>query len=125
MGRAEDQGRIFEWDDDKRELNVRNHSVDFGVAMLIWRDQNLQERLDFREYFDHHGNPETRWQAVGEPILQTEAEIAVAIGQYRGILFVVYTDRESPVDGTDVRHIISARLATREETRRYILRTFE
>ncbi len=62
---------IFEWDEDKREKNIRERGIDFVDAARIWKDPVRQERVDRR-----HNYGETRIQTIGRSQL--------------GILFVVY-----------------------------------
>ncbi len=43
-----DQGMSFEWDEDKREANIRRHGVDFVRAAQMFSNPIL-ERPDDRE----------------------------------------------------------------------------
>ena len=79
----------FDWDPNKSERNLRERGFGFDFAALIF-DGGTIEKIDAR-----HDYGETRVQAIGE-----------ADGL---VLFVVYTDR------SDVRWIISARIANRKE----------
>lgn len=84
---------IFEWDDDKNNLNIKKHGIDFNDAAMIFADEN---RIEF---FDElHSDEEERWQVIGK---------------VKNILFVVYTER------IDAIRIISARKATPRERRIY------
>lgn len=82
-----------EWDEGKAEANRRKHGVDFADAATVLHDElALTIRDDTGE--------ETRFVTIGSDAL-------------RRILVVVYTWR-----GASLR-IISARRATRRETRAY------
>jgi uncharacterized DUF497 family protein len=82
---------IFEWDDAKSRRNLRERGFGFDHAATIFSGATLERQDERRNY------AEIRVQAIG------------CAGD--DILFVVYTDRG------DVRHIISARLASRKERR--------
>jgi uncharacterized DUF497 family protein len=85
----------FEWDEDKRRLNLVKHGIDFDRARSIWDGEALdpvQERVI---------GDEMRRIAIG------------TIGEDEFVVAVVYTDRE------DVRRIISARRARRYERQDY------
>jgi uncharacterized DUF497 family protein len=92
----------FEWDEAKNLSNRRKHGVSFEKASAVFLDPLHVSVLDRIE------NGEERWQAVGmvEDLL---------------ILTVAHAVREEDADGTlvNVFRIISARLATRKERRRY------
>jgi len=84
----------FEWDEEKAEMNRRQHGVTFSEAREVFRDP--------REvvFFDHdHSEDEPRYQCIGL--------------SGRRLLFVVYTMR-----GEKIR-IIHARKATKRMTRIY------
>jgi uncharacterized DUF497 family protein len=82
----------FEWDPAKRRRNLRDHSIDFVDAALVF-DGPTWERVDAGAYRE---------------------ERRIAVGVMRGIeITVVYTDRRG-ADHT-VRRTISARRATRNE----------
>ncbi len=83
----------FEWDDEKEQSNVEKHGVDFDTAVKVFFDPN---RI---EYYDKsHSTDEDRF---------------ITIGFAGKILFVVYTERKENV------RLISARVATNSERRRY------
>lgn len=83
----------FEWDDEKEQSNVEKHGVDFDTAVKVFFDPN---RI---EYYDKsHSTDEDRF---------------ITIGFAGKLLFVVYTERKENV------RLISARLATSSERRRY------
>lgn len=84
---------IFEWDDDKNNLNIKKHGIDFSKILKIFSDEN---RIEF---FDaEHSDEEDRWQVIGK---------------VNEVLFVVYTER------ADITRIISARKANAHERRMY------
>lgn len=79
----------FEWDETKRNLNIKKHGFDFPIASRIW-DGAVVERIDDRRDYG-----EMRFQAFG--IIENL------------ILTVVYTPRGAN------RRIISARKANSRE----------
>jgi uncharacterized protein len=82
----------FEWDDDKAASNWRKHGVTFEEAKLVFDDPLALEEID---------------DLAGEPRSTT-----VGLG-YRRLLVVISTEREGRT------RIISARVATGAERRRY------
>lgn len=84
----------FEWDENKRQANVRKHDVDFEDAMEAFHGP-MQIRLDQR--YDYG---EERWFGVGA---------------WKGApLFIVFTEPEEGV----VR-LISARKADKDERKKF------
>ena len=83
---------IFEWDENKNQLNKRKHGISFEEAARVFVDPNLKIVLDPEE-------TEIRWDAVG------------FVGK---MLFVVFTER-----GQGCLRIISARKATKREINGY------
>ena len=83
----------FEWDEDKRQRNIRNHGIDFERAKEIWQGRVLEAPSPQ----SHHG--EERFLAIGE-----------SQGRF---ITVIFTWR-----GTK-RRIISARVARRDERENY------
>jgi|SRR5580658_1621716 uncharacterized protein len=81
----------FEWDDAKSGRALSERGFGFDYAARIFLGLTLEKQDTRRDY------GEVRMQAVGQA------------GE--DVLFVVYTDRG------DIRHIISARLASRRERR--------
>ena len=81
----------FEWDEAKSQRTLFERGFGFDYAVRIFADLTLESRDDRRDY------GEIRMQAIGRI--------------NNDILFVVYTDRG------DVRHIISARRASKKERR--------
>lgn len=83
-----------DWDPAKDEANQQKHGLGFGEAAELFSSGS-----DYLEIVDeHHSFDEERFIAIG-PIR-------------RGLVLVVWTER----DGDTVR-IISARFATKRETR--------
>ena len=88
--------RLFEWDDEKAELNLKKHGVTFDTAAKVFGDENRIEEYDYMHSID-----EDRWQVIG------------IVGK---IIFVVYTERG------EFTRLISAREATPRERRKYYAR---
>lgn len=91
----------FDWDPDKARSNRAKHGVSFEAAMGVFADPLALSRLD-----DDLGVGEERWITLG---------MAAAAER---LLLVVHTHVELSGDRIAVR-IISARRATRHETRQY------
>lgn len=87
----------FEWDDNKEQINIKKHGMDFETASRVFDDDNRLEIYD-----DLHSEYEDRYITIG------------MIDEITCIAMVVYTER-----GTDVIRIISARKATPKERRKY------
>jgi uncharacterized DUF497 family protein len=85
----------FEWDDVKRERNIRDHGVDFRTAREAFADGYALVQFDGR-----HSLTEERFFLLGK----------TAAGQ---LLMTIFTSR-----GTRIR-IISSRRASRREVRGY------
>ena len=81
---------VFEWDDEKNEINKRKHGISFEVALYVFADENRLE--------EKHSDEEDRY---------------ISIGFVNGVLVVVHTDRENAI------RIISARPADKRERRKY------
>jgi len=86
----------FEWDEEKRALNIQKHGIDFLSVVSIFEDPNALEAYD-----EAHSDYEDRYQIIGmaKP----------------GILFVAYTERN---EGNVIR-LISARRAEQSEIATY------
>ena len=95
------EGMLFTWNDEKEQLNIRKHGVDFRAAARVFLDSDVM--LEYNSIDEHNG--EERWDAIGV----FEA----------GILFVVYVERVT-AGGNDIIRIISARYAEKEEKKRYV-----
>lgn len=89
----------FEWDSDKAASNRKKHGVSFELATKVFDDPYAffsQDRVV---------DGEERWQCIGHVGLYTLVLVAYT---YRGL-----------EDGDEIVRIISARLATTHERRRY------
>ena len=87
---------MFEWDENKNELNIRNHGIDFEKATGIFSDPNLIEIYDSA----HSSIDEDRYICIG-------------CCDDHLILMVVFTDRNGNI------RLISARHATEKERKEY------
>ncbi|MBT9556557.1 MAG: BrnT family toxin [Myxococcales bacterium] len=88
----------YEWDSAKAASNVMKHRVTFEDAVLALQDPERLEEINDVDY--------------GEVRLRTWGLVISRV------LLVVTTERTS-----DVCRIISARKATRDETKNYLLRS--
>jgi hypothetical protein len=85
---------VYEWDEAKREANLRKHRLDFWAAHLVYE---APEKLTYRL----KSEPEARF-------------LDVALLELKGaVLALVYTIRNGNV------RFISVRYASRRERRRY------
>jgi uncharacterized DUF497 family protein len=84
---------IVTWDPDKNTKNINKRKLPFSLGALVFNDAERIERYD-----EEHSYDEERWQTIGRA---------------NGALFVVYMERN------DTPHIISVRLADKEERRLY------
>ncbi len=85
-----------EWDPEKDEANRAKHDLSFQEASDLFTTD-----ADYLEIYDQeHSDEEDRFIAIG-PIK-------------RGVVVVAYTEREE-----GILRIVSARMATRKERRRY------
>ena len=93
----------FEWDEQKRQSNIKKHGIDFVQGKQIWEGPTLE--IPAREQAGEH-----RIKAIGkiENLRKTDQE-----GKTRVICTVIYTWRKR------ARRIISARLANRHERADY------
>jgi uncharacterized DUF497 family protein len=85
----------FEWDARKSVANVRKHGVRFEDAITAFDDPFARIRFD-----DDHSDSESREILLGRSV--------------RGVLVVVFSDRSR-----NIRRIITARKATRNERKQY------
>lgn len=76
----------FEWDENKNQLNIKKHGIDFETAILVFNDLQRIEIYDME-----HSINEDRYNTIG---------------MVNDVLFVVYTKRKENI------RLISARLAT-------------
>ncbi|MDE6518806.1 MAG: BrnT family toxin [Acetatifactor sp.] len=79
----------FEWDEDKNQLNLEKHGIDFDTAILVFNDLQRIEIYDVE-----HSTEEDRYNTIE---------------MVNDILFVVYTERKDNI------RLISARLAAKTE----------
>ena len=84
---------IFEWDEDKNQLNIEKHKISFETASHVFDDPSYVEMYGFEHSID-----EDRY---------------LAIGLVGSVLFVVYTERKNRI------RLISARRATEKERSLY------
>jgi len=85
----------YEWDEAKRQENIRKHGVDFADAVGV--------------FFDEY--------AITEPDPDSEDEarfITLGMGLNLRVLFVIWTERQG-----DTYRLISARKASPGEIRQY------
>lgn len=85
----------FGWDPEKEKLNQEKHGVEFSETGTVFLDPLVEIRPD-----DDHSSGEVR-------------SIALGLSWRRRLLVVIFTER-----GDRIR-IISARRATRRETKAY------
>ena len=90
----------FEWDTRKAKANVRKHNVRFERAATIFRDPNLLTIPD-----GEHSEFEERWITMG-------------LDETGSLLVLVHKFESVDPEFSSVR-IISARKATKGETRTY------
>jgi uncharacterized protein len=84
----------FEWDENKNQTNIRKHGIDFRDAIDVFNHPVLTWP-DGREDYG-----EERW---------------IALGWMKALMgVVIYVERRA-----DTVRIVSARKATRQETKRY------
>lgn len=81
----------FEWDENKNQLNLTKHGIDFDDAIEIFDDPILSYRSD--------RNHEERWVAIGK--------------SNDHVIAVIFTRRN------DIVRIISARSARKNEKKSY------
>lgn len=86
----------FEWDEEKARVNLERHGISFEDAQSAFDDVNLLDSID-----ESHSDTELRFNLIGLT--------------KKGLLFVVYTEREG-----DIIRIISARKAVKFEEDYYV-----
>ena len=87
----------FEWDPNKNDVNVKKHGVSFDEAETVFEDERAVTIYD-----EEHSNDEDRFKIIG--ISRKLQELTVC-HCYR--------------NGDDVTRIISARRATKNESKLY------
>ncbi|MBX3292762.1 MAG: BrnT family toxin [Acidobacteria bacterium] len=90
----------FDWDPKKAKANARKHQVSFERATTIFRDPNLLSIPD-----EGHSESEERWITIGL--------------DENGILIVLVHTFEKILASSARIRIISARKATKKETKNY------
>jgi uncharacterized DUF497 family protein len=88
----------FEWNPGKATANLKKHGVSFGEAETVFYDEFAVQFFD-----DEHSGQEDRFIMLG-------------MSSQANLLIVCHCERESG----DVIRIISARKATRSESRHYV-----
>lgn len=94
MGRTIVCGR-YEWDEEKNRTNIRKHGISFEEVLPMFDDPLFWERYDE----SHSDLDENRYIGMAR------------LGRFT-VLVTVYVERERT-------RIISARVSTKEEERRY------
>ena len=90
----------FEWDPTKARQNSRQHRVTFERAATVFLDPNALSVFD-----EQHSEDEERWVTLG-------------LDREGSLLVVCHTYREETETSAKTR-LISARKATRNETKQY------
>ncbi|MGH7795637.1 MAG: BrnT family toxin [Candidatus Binatia bacterium] len=90
----------FEWDPAKARQNARKHRVTFERGATVFLDPNALSLFN-----EQHSEEEKRWITLG-------------LDQTGALLVISHTYREEAENSARVR-LISARKATRNETKQY------
>lgn len=90
----------FEWDPAKARRNLKKHGITFERAATLFLDPHALSELD-----EEHSEHEERWITMG-------------VDRTGSVLVVCHTYREEGDDGARIR-LISARKATKNETKQY------
>lgn len=96
----------FEWDEDKAEKNLKKHHVSFDDAALVLADEE-GDTYHVDEYDRRHSEGEDRYVTT-----------ASHPEDRRIVLVIAWTDRST--EQVKVTRIISARVATAAERKRYV-----
>lgn len=91
----------FEWDPKKAKDNLKKHKVSFERAATIFLDPCAITIFD-----EEHSESEDRWDTMG-------------IDKTGALLVLIHTYQQKNNEGYKIR-IISARKATRKETKGYM-----
>jgi len=89
----------FEWDVNKEQINIKKHKVTFEQASYVFSDP-----FSLSMYDPDHSENEDRYILIGK-------------SQNEVILTVVHTFRDS--NGFEIVRVISARKATKKESKTY------
>lgn len=112
-------GMVFEYDEQKNQINIKKHGIPFTAAARVFFDYDRIEMTD-----DAHSDDELRYDTIGDTsagnVTAASDKHAIgsfnqSIGKINDILFVVYTERirvEADGTETEITRLISARLAT-------------
>jgi len=90
----------FDWDTGKVKSNLRKHKISFERATTIFRDPNLVSIPD-----DEHSETEERWLTMG-------------LDANGALLIISHTFKNISASIVNIR-LISARKATKSETKQY------
>ena len=90
---------MFEWDENKNQLNIKKHGVDFNVAWTAFNDIYAIIEIDYE-----HSYSEERQNLIG-------------MDETSKLLFVCHCERYE--DDNDIIRLISARKADKIETDLY------
>ena len=90
----------FEWDPKKANSNKKKHGVTFEQASTVFLDPRMISVFDIE-----HSEHEDRWATIG-------------IDRNGAMLVVVHTFQQIDAESCRIR-IISARKATRKESKQY------
>ena len=88
---------MFEWDENKNQINIKKHGVDFNDAWTVFNDDNILYEAD-----EGHSLNEERLIAIG---MSARSKILYVCHCYRG--------------DDDIIRLISARKANRAEIEIY------
>ena len=106
-------GLLFEYDENKNQINLQKHGISFRSAARVFFDY---DRIEF--FDEEHSNEEDRYNLIGNASVAQIESPRQMIGKFDDILFVVYTERFFILDDgkyTEVIRLISARMATNFE----------
>ena len=96
----------FEWDEDKAEKNLKKHRVSFDDAALVLADEDA-DIFHVEEYDREYSTAEDRYITTASH--PDDRSI---------VLVIAWTDRST--EDAKITRIISARVATPAERRRYV-----
>ena len=91
---------IFEWDENKAQINLRKHKVSFEEAKTLFNDPLLLTYPD-----EYHSDIEERYISIG-------------VSARGRILLAIHTERKEAEDIVSIR-IVSCRRATPSERQVY------
>lgn len=89
----------FDWDQNKEKINIQKHGITFEQACYVFSDPYALNKYD-----DEHSKDEERWILLGQGLNEV-------------LLVVVHTFKD--LDGVEMARIISARKATKTESKTY------